>query len=35
MSGAPDSLYSAARHALLDALEALQEHLHAIVRKGR
>lgn len=34
MPGAPDPLYVAARRTLLDALEAVQEHLNAIVLVG-
>lgn len=34
MPGAPDPLYVAARRTLLDALEAIQEHLDAIVLVG-
>lgn len=34
MSGAPDPLYVRARHALLDALDALEPHLDAIVLVG-
>ncbi|MEX1181995.1 MAG: hypothetical protein WEF86_02090 [Gemmatimonadota bacterium] len=34
MSGAPDPLYIAARHTLLDALDALRDHQDAIVLVG-
>jgi len=34
MPGAPDPLYVAARRALLDALEAIREHLDALVLVG-
>lgn len=34
MSGAPDPLYVAARHILLDALEALGDHREAVVLVG-
>lgn len=34
MSGEPDSLYTAARQALLDALEAISDHLDAVVLVG-
>ncbi len=34
MSGAPDPLYVRARRALLDALDALEPHLDAIVLVG-
>ena len=34
MPGVPDPLYVAARHALLDAIEALSAHLDAVVLVG-
>ena len=34
MAGEPDPLYVAARHVLLDALEAIEPHLSALVLVG-
>lgn len=34
MPGAPDPLYVAARRTLLDALDAVREHLEAVILVG-